>query len=42
MAMKYHPDKLSGLGDQVRKESEEKFRRVQEAYESIKRKRGMA
>lgn len=42
MAMKYHPDKLSGLGDQVRKESEEKFRRVQQAYESIKRKRGMA
>jgi DnaJ like chaperone protein len=42
MAMKYHPDKLSGLGEQMKKEAEDKFRRVQQAYEQIKKKRGMA
>jgi DnaJ like chaperone protein len=42
MAMKYHPDKLSGLGEQMKKEAEDKFRRVQQSYEQIKKKRGMA
>ncbi len=42
MAMKYHPDKLSGLGEQLKKEADDKFRRVQQAYEQIKKKRGMA
>jgi DnaJ like chaperone protein len=42
MAMKYHPDKISGLGEQMKKEAEDKFRRVQQAYEQIKKKRGMA
>lgn len=41
MAMKYHPDKLAGLGEAVQKAGEEKFRRVQEAYENIKKQRGM-
>ncbi len=41
MAMKFHPDKLSSLGEQMKKEAGEKFRRVQEAYENIKKQRGM-
>ena len=41
MAMKYHPDKLTGLGEDVKKAGAEKFRAVQEAYEHIKKERGM-
>ena len=41
MAMKYHPDKLTGLGEDVRKAGAEKFRAVQEAYEHLKKERGM-
>ncbi len=41
MAMKYHPDKVSQLGDDVRKTAEEKFKRVNEAYEKIKKERNM-
>lgn len=42
MAMKYHPDKVSHLGDEFRKTAEEKFRKVNEAYEKIKKERNMA
>lgn len=41
MAVKYHPDKVEGMGDEVKKAAEEKFKRLQEAYENIKKKRGM-
>lgn len=41
MAMKYHPDKVRGLGEQHEKAAAEKFRSVQEAYETIKERRGM-
>ncbi|MBO4475678.1 MAG: TerB family tellurite resistance protein [Bacteroidales bacterium] len=41
MAMKYHPDKVSTLGPDVQRAAAEKFRQVQEAYETIKRQRGM-
>jgi len=41
MAKKYHPDKLSTLGPEVQKEAAEKFNAIQEAYEKIKKKRGM-
>jgi DnaJ like chaperone protein len=41
MAMKYHPDKVSHLGDDIRKSADEKFARVNEAYEKIKRERNM-
>lgn len=41
MAMKYHPDKVSTLGPEVQRAASEKFRQVQEAYEAIKRQRGM-
>jgi len=40
MAMKYHPDKVSYLGDEIKKVAEEKFRKVNEAYEKIKKERG--
>ena len=41
MALKYHPDKVSHLGDDFRKTADEKFRKVNEAYEKIKRERNM-
>lgn len=41
MAMKYHPDKVSQLGEDYRKSAEEKFRKVNEAYEKIKKERNM-
>ena len=37
MAMKYHPDKVSHLGDEFRKTADEKFKKVNEAYERIKK-----
>lgn len=39
MAMKYHPDKLTGLGEDVKKAGEEKFRSVKEAYDFLKKQR---
>ena len=41
MAMKYHPDKLAGLGEDVKKAGAEKFRAVKEAYDFIKNERGI-
>lgn len=41
MAMKYHPDKVSHLGDDIRLQAEQKFKTVAQAYERIKAKRGM-
>jgi DnaJ like chaperone protein len=41
MAMKYHPDKVSHLGDDFRKTADEKFKKVNEAYEKIKRERNI-
>ena len=41
MAMKNHPDKVATLGPEVQKAAEEKFRRIQEAYEAIKKERGI-
>lgn len=41
MAMKFHPDKVAQLGEDVQKAAGEKFKKVQEAYETIQSKRGM-
>ncbi len=41
MAIKYHPDKVSHLGDDFQQKAKEKFQRVNEAYEKIKKERGM-
>lgn len=42
MAVKFHPDKVSHLGEEYQTAAKEKFQKVQEAYEDIKRRRGMA
>jgi len=41
MAMKHHPDKVASLGDDVRRAAEEKFKSIQDAYEKIKKERGI-
>jgi len=41
MAMKYHPDKVNDLGEDVKKSATEKFRSINEAYESLKKQRGI-
>ena len=41
MVKKYHPDKLQHLDEAHRKGGEEKFKKVQEAYEQIQKERGM-
>jgi len=41
MAMKFHPDKVSHLGDDYRKSAEEKIKKVNEAYNKIKKERNM-
>jgi DnaJ like chaperone protein len=40
MAMKYHPDKVQNLGDDIRKSATDKFRAVNEAYEHLKKQKG--
>lgn len=42
MAMKNHPDKVATLGPEVQKAAAEKFRKIQEAYEIIKKERGLS
>lgn len=41
MALKYHPDKVSHLGDDFRKSAEEKFKAVNEAWDKIKKERNI-
>jgi len=41
MASKYHPDKVSHLGEEFQKAAKEKFQKVSAAYEQIKKDRGM-
>ncbi|MFZ4464991.1 MAG: TerB family tellurite resistance protein [Bacteroidales bacterium] len=40
MAVKYHPDKVGHLGEEVRKAAEEKIQEVNAAYEQVKKQRG--
>ncbi len=42
MALESHPDKVTHLGEDLRKAAEEKFKKIQEAYEEIKNRRGFA
>lgn len=42
MAVKFHPDKVAALGEEMQKGAKEKFQKVQEAYENIKKQRGFA
>lgn len=41
LAKKYHPDKVAHLGEEVKRAAEEKFTKLNAAYEAIKEKRGM-
>ncbi len=41
IAFKYHPDKVSHLGEDVHKAAEEKFQKVTAAYDQIKKQRGI-
>lgn len=41
MAVKYHPDKVSHLGADIQHSATEKFKQLNEAYEKIKKERGI-
>jgi len=41
MAIKYHPDKVSHLGEDVQKAAEDKFQVLNAAYDEIKKQRGL-
>ena len=41
LAMKYHPDRVETMGEEVKKNAVEQFREINEAYEQIKTARGM-
>ena len=41
LAKKYHPDRVAHLGDDMRKAAEEKFARLSQAYDNIRKARGM-
>jgi DnaJ like chaperone protein len=41
MAIKYHPDKVSHLGPEHQNAAKEKFQKLTEAYERIKKERGI-
>ena len=41
MAVRYHPDKVATLGEDIQKLAEEKFKAVNQAYEAICKERGI-
>ena len=41
MAKKHHPDKVTSLGEDVKKAATEKFQKISAAYEEIKKQRGI-
>ena len=42
MAVKYHPDKVRHLGEDFQKNAKQKFEKVNDAYEKIKKERGLS
>ena len=42
MAVKYHPDKVHHLGPEYQKDALEMFKKINEAYEQIKKERGIS
>jgi DnaJ like chaperone protein len=42
MAVENHPDKVAYLGEDVQRAAKEKFQRINEAYEAIKKQRGFS
>ena len=41
LALKHHPDRVASLGEDVQKAAEEKFKNINDAYERIRKARGM-
>jgi DnaJ like chaperone protein len=41
MAVKYHPDKVHHLGPEYQKDAQEKFKKISEAYDRIKKERNL-
>ena len=41
MAVKYHPDKVASLGEEYVKGAQEKFQKIQEAYDNLKKLRSI-
>lgn len=41
MAVKFHPDKVAQMGEEYQKGAKEKFQKIQEAYDAIKKERGL-
>ncbi len=41
MAIKFHPDKVAHLGEELQAQATEKFKEVQNAYNDIKKERGL-
>jgi DnaJ like chaperone protein len=41
MAIRYHPDKVASLGEEYQLGAKEKFQKIQEAYDNIKKSRGL-
>ena len=41
MAVKYHPDKVAYLGEEIRRGANEKFQKLNEAWEKVRKARGI-
>ncbi len=41
LALKYHPDKVDSLDHKAKKEAQQKFQKISEAYNKIKQERGL-
>lgn len=41
MAIKFHPDKVSQMGEEYQKGAKEKFQKIQDSYDAIKKNRGI-
>lgn len=41
LAREHHPDKVAAMGEQYQQAAKEKFQKIQEAYEIIKKERGL-
>ena len=41
LALKNHPDKVAYLGEEIRQKAQEKFQKINEAWEMVKKERGI-
>ena len=41
-ALERHPDKVAHLGEQLRKDAADKFKKVKEVWEPVKKERGIS